>query len=1687
MGLENLDIALYLNIAFYSVLGIGILIGFIKGFRRSLYTFIITIVFVGVFFLTVNAVVKSLYTLNLNFLGGLLANVSGDLSGVTSIKEAITVLLAQQLEGSLDASLSNPDFIEFVDAIGIFVLKIAYTIIYFTVIQFLYRFILFIVSLFIFRKGRAKNKNGKRTRWAGAIFGFLTAAVNVFVMIIVLSGIMSIGESLVSLQQTEELSYNVELNQLSRDNFSDLTMASNRLNVLNYQELAEENDSDLTNALNSLESIINEYNNNFIIKLTNSVKIEDEVTDEEKSLGIVLFDKVLSIQYKDTNIALRQDLRTFSQVAGIYLNSNFNESNDIANLTSTKVNNIFTTLSKSNLLISIIPIGVEVGADYFDVDLELDKETLYEDIVWQDEIQQIGAVASTGFMILESANAFDPDIDYKTVSLDGGDVEDLFDALSESKLVEYGAYLAVEPLLEQASTNIQSVITIPEDLNWKDEFIAFGDISSEILSSGITIADLESGDIQQILTIFSDVDLNVLLESKLTTRALVNILSGQTDINMDIDFLVIPDMPYDEWVEYDTLGNVIDGELMRILTSINILIDNVANIDFDDVQIDDLTTLSSNEIDNIFESRILVASLTEAIRGLSSDVLNLIIPDSVLDEDNYILKAEVKLLFNAITMAAGQLPCDPGDTECEDLGFDIDKILSLDSTNVDTLFDSQILFATTSNLIMEYGEDELVIPDDVKTTILVEEANLTIVNETEVKNAFLAISSLGLEDLNNIEVDVSILTNLAVAEVDDPDTTDIDESTTLDTSKSAKLFASKILHATISKFIIDEATPEPGVDATLIIPYYATEDYDLSDDDIVRIDDTVGNVEYISEAELTEVLEAVLSLDISDFSSIEDLDIALILDKSDEILDSAILHATISKQVIDLAADYDDIVVPNQDIDGIDIIQTDDLGEGAEFITKIELMNTFNALDLFGDIDDLDSFTGDIDLNIFYESQDPNYDSNQDDLLDSAIFHATISKQITDLEGTDLTIPEWDEYETYKLIESVNTTNYIIKTQIKAILNALDALEIYDFGTVTIDASILTNLAYEDDPDTSEDESTTLNTGKSDKIFASKIVHATISKVIFNATQADPGEEPDLVIPYYAREDYVELDYLGNPSDQVRITNTTSDEYITSLELTQLFEAILILDITDFNVVANFSLNDIIKNDDEILDSAILHATISKQVIDLAADNDDIVVPNQDIDGIDIIQTDDLGEGAEFITKIELMNTFNALDLLAGIDNLSGFTGAIDLNMFYESQDPEYDQNQKDLLDSSIMHATISEQILDLDNAGTIVVPNKSITESLVRYSIAGANAYNEYILKSEVKNLINGLDLLGANNIDDFDDNLDISGLVSGTDQDKVLDSATLHATFSRELIGLNNNVLFVPNYSEDGEIEANRIRVTPSTTEYVIKTEIKAILSSFIEMGYGDLSSFGVAIDTSKFFNNVDLYLQSSSIQATISNKILASTLLMPDKTEDGLTDIKIVQTDITYVLKSELEFMFAALEILGINDFVITNVSGNVTQLNSALATRQEQVDEKRDELQDILKSGIMHLTIDSFIQANGNISIPDLALDTLFGSTTDIIIDVSSTESQQEITNFIIASSILTESSNDDISNVSIDFNTIITLSTEDQDFVLDSMIVRDIITPTIELDFTYTLSPSDYENNDTNTFLTKQAIIDYLNS
>jgi len=464
------------------------------------------------------------------------------------------------------------------------------------------------------------------------------------------------------------------------------------------------------------------------------------------------------------------------------------------------------------------------------------------------------------------------------------------------------------------------------------------------------------------------------------------------------------------------------------------------------------------------------------------------------------------------------------------------------------------------------------------------------------------------------------------------------------------------------------------------------------------------------------------------------------------------------------------------------------------------------------------------------------------------------------------------------------------------------------------------------------------------------------------------------------------------------------------------------------------------------------------------------------------------------------------------------------------------------------MHATISKQIFDLDTAGTMIVPATDFANTAIQATVSGT----DFVYVSEIKALINALEILGITDITSFDGTFDLSALILETDQDTLLLSASMHATIAKTLFDLGDDVLIIPHYSQLGELEANRIQKTVSFTDYIIKSEIKALINAFLSMGYTDLNSFGASIDSSKFFDDPDTLLLSASIQATLSYKLINGTsgnLIVPNTNSAGDYIIRIVQSDVTYVEITEMKAILHALEILNLKDFTAISISpANVfaadfdellasfsmqatiskTLLDGATAdgtgtgnliipnffreninvgiALNEQIEKlelkalltalqtlgvsdfsgsmdpsvvtsmSEAQIDTMLLSGSMQVTIDDMLQDNPNITVPAYA--------TEDVFDLTGITTAAEIKAFILATQTLGAT---DISNVTFSLALVEALTPAEREVVLDSMIVRNQITPDLVTMCSnpfdsYALTNADYEDNNLANFLIKTTIL-----
>ncbi len=1155
------QLVMYFNIGFLAILGFALLGGLFRGFKKSLISLISMVLYYAVFFLTINIVVNLIYDTPIPFVGQLLQMVFPNdpaLHTLTTIEEIVSALIVQFGGEQIVLEGMSAAVLELVASISLFALKIVYTVLYFTVGWLLWKIIFGILASIIFggnKKGASKNP------LLGGIIGLAKGAVSIFVMLIMLGGLISFSQSLLVLATP----------LLAEEGASDLFEEPNRFDIYQANQtlipLSEAGDpASLEDTIQMLEDLVRAFNENIVVTLYQQITITDETTQVELPMYLYLFDSVMSIPYRENEIALRQEIAVFANIANTLFESEFQTTQDLADIKAEEIQSIFTSLSQSKLVVVAMPALLEFAVSYFETDIEIDAEALAE-INWKNEIENLGTILSTLFEILNTAGFISGEGELETIEVDGDTVRDLFDSLGASELMVLLVEVFLVPLVEEDGSELGKILTIPADLNWTEEFEAIGEVLGAVLDAEIPFADLQSESFSVILNAVAQIDLTVLLNSRLITGALVNVLSGEAGLE-GLDVLTIPgDI---QW--YDTLDNdgnvVVPGELRNILLALNAIADAAGSIDLENLGLNTISALTNEVIDTLFNSRILVATISDVILSQDLGGEMLIVPDSVFDNQGYLEKEELKAVARAIKLLVGS-----GD----EVNFDVSLILNLDSDDIDTLLASEILAATVGNVLYDMGGDLLIVPSTATSSVLVDAVGVSVVSSAEIKNLLLSVQVLGFSDLDSFEFGVGILNALEeVPAVGDP--------TQLDSAKVQTLFNSLILHATVSNMILDLTQ---GTQDFLVVPAYNALNQSIQSQS--------GGATLISTTELEALLQALYALDITDFNNLESFSIASILASSNVLLNSAIIQATFSKQILDLGAP---VYVPSVDSANQAVIITVD--DSTEYIVRSELENFIDAIDVFN-ITDLSSFSGGIDLTILQN------ESNRNTILASAILHYTISKQIFDVESTVLSIPAQD-VDSNAIKVQVGALEYLAKTEIHALLVALDQLGFTDLNSFS-----------------GEIDSTMFFTN-TNTLLASAIIHATISKQLLDV------ESSALTIPT--------LDVSGNPVQVVVGLQT----YITKAEINALLAALDELGFGDLNSVSGqIDSSKFFTNTTLLLDSATIHATISKQLL-------------EEPGGVlRVLDSSRVTQGAVvYITKAEINSLFAALDEL-GFTNFNTF------------------------------------------------------------------------------------------------------------------------------------------------------------------------------------------------------------------------------------------------------------------------------------------------------------------------------------------------------------------------------------------------------------------------------------------------
>lgn len=739
----NLQIVAQLNLFLYLILVLGILMGFVRGMKKTLFTFVTMLIFYVVFFLTINPISAFLWQLEMPWLGGLLSNLDPSLSTFASFETNLPQILQVLMGDSITVSAANAELLVLANGIGIFVMKIVYTVLYFTVILLIYKILCMILQAIIL----GKNKEGEsKNRGFGALFGTLNGIMAVFVTLVMMGGVMSVVESMISFTSSNEpvdVSFEFDRLQLNELSYSLIPLAS-----------LPEVDVTVSTTMTELKAMVDQYNSNLLVRIADAITVTDALSGEAIPMHLHLFDSVLSFEYHDQVISFRHELAIFSQAISIFLESDFSTSQSLADISGDEIRDAFSILSNSSLLVSILPLAIEVGADYFDQELPITSEALYA-MDFETELENLGSIAGTLFDILNGSGLIPGESGGDPIEVDGDMIRDLFLDLSDSSLMILLTETLLVPILEDSEGGLGSMLSIPENLNWETEYVAIGNVFGAVVDAGVSIADLTEADAATLLNAASSIDLTVLLDSQIISSVLINVLSGSTDIE-GLSMLVVPN----DLIWNDTLdigGNVIEnGELRNLLLAISAL--NLTDLSNPSTFEISPENIFNADFDIVLSSKIIQATISKLIlNNASSDGSGteaFIIPDYFRETINVgsetsvqIEKVELKAIFSSLETL--------GITDFSG-GMDPSVITSLSDAELNVFLASGSMQITVDNILQDNAN--ILVPT-LATENVFNMSNVT--TKVEIKAFILAVNQMTSGDISNIQFGLSAIQSLS--------------------------------------------------------------------------------------------------------------------------------------------------------------------------------------------------------------------------------------------------------------------------------------------------------------------------------------------------------------------------------------------------------------------------------------------------------------------------------------------------------------------------------------------------------------------------------------------------------------------------------------------------------------------------------------------------------------------------------------------------------------------------------------------------------------------------------------------------------------------------------------------------------------------------------------------------------------
>ncbi len=1524
---------------------VGLLVGMMKGFRKSATRFFFRLFILLVFILTLNPIAKLLYGSSLfgqaGKIGARLMNgaSSTDFTTLKDVLRGYVMSLVTVSNEGMAESLNNPYFLSLIDSIGVFALKIAWGLIFFTVIFFILWIIKCIVYSSVIKIKDRKERRAKKSPLVGGMFGILNGLMMTIIYMTFLGGLLNV------------VSYTKKIEDIKKEaiseneNNSENASLKETINVyLDDEDETKEITIDVSSFMETynsvkevtgtIDTVAEFYNKNPLIKGLNALKIKDK-TGRKRGLLDANFDALVYMEYRvesenedEEDLLVRVDV--LEEVGDLYGALMYLITADglidsegkmhLNKLTRESVESVFNAVSEIDLIRVSLAVGLSVGVDAFKDKIE-GVEISNDDINKISRTDILGDVKNLGKVVgtlmdmglIETLSKF-----MNSETKDPLLFLEIFDSTKEGATAlrdELINEIKGFDLLKTASDVIAPIIIDYTTKSIVDEYslddVDLNSIENDSYIDAIKRSIDLNGDISEIVKIIFDVakfngSTNNISYLKDNYKNLTKLFEEEENEEGEL-------IPFTK----DDLSELMNSLLSRLssLSFINAGMDVGVKI-----LVETLETNEENNYKEYLTEENIFASHIKWDEELGSKIPNLV--DTIIDSNVISMVLNVSEIKDSLWEKSKTSETDSG-------------LTGLLEPTINALFSLTLL----SNL-----EDTCLIPLlESYTSKLSETVQITFRDDFgtsghKVKDELLLVLGIvddlilgakeegaaSFEDIFNTE-NISILLG-AIASLD-----------------PAKLENSTILSATMVNYL---STFEND---TIKVPYIYEDSAWWSTE--TEKGELYKLVEAIEEVAKTDSIKDIISSGAQDSSSMMNSIKNIDLDAVDKIFSSATIRYTITNlldgfestgsesgfSIKILNAAKSDIKVSNYKVDeegnpiDSNLVQIDEeiKDKDGNTITKlatisalkpVEFKAIIKALWQIGDIDDLLSSNNIVETikslggyeldskgeRALDDNNNPSEKKRYEVLLESNVLYPTLSHFLTG-----------DKFDTFNNTFKFPVTSidsnllqsdgmyYINRKKLNKLFDSLflilDKTELDNFENINVEN--FKNLGNLSDDD--------LNV-----LTSSEIVVSTLSELL-NSAFGDSSSQ-SILIPFSVTSDSPKYKYDEELGEIV-----VNDKYrdITKTEVKSLLKSIGEFDFSKLGSTddAFDFLKDLLEVPsgstksklDTLLESSIIHTTLSDIVLnmDLGSVNDYIFVPNSAIED-NQIELYSYGKGSEEKELVYRISSTQIYKMIKGLNY-------IDINAIGESSSNQFDsfktltqdseipgKTKLDVIfDSEILKCTISNLILNLnlDSIDSLVIPSSTLT-TVKAYdkTLKTISTSDTYVLtNTEMTKLVSGLTYLDLSKIGDstsssqFDYFKELNAPADSSNPgvsklDKIFESDILESTFSKLVLKMNLSSLKLVVPENEIEDSTKKVLLTINTYDttnkvistdntYIInKSEMKKLVNS---LTYLDLDNIGAStanqFDYFKTLNQKTGNGSETKLDIVFESEILQATI--------------------------------------------------------------------------------------------------------------------------------------------------------------------------------------------------------------------